>query len=731
MVVLVWILLFTFGLSGILTGIFNGSQYFKKDYFKTRQFERQLNQFIDFLSTFELIDMTKEEAKEKIEVTEEEINEHRYRYGNLPDQIANIKNQYESKIQQALLGNNKEIADMYIAERDCKIEDITNNFKSDEHVRAKIVKEKEEKIDDYYQRIEEERTDFIKWKAAFVYYLKDITTGEVYTNWKGTEKQINPKNMLFVRSYPATGYGYISTERRYIPIYSDDLEPLSRTKNARRFEGKIAVPKSASVTNLVLSEHRNYQQKQKVFFIYIISCMIAFMLSIYVYKKKSISQCIAWEKGQSYYRRIPIDIRVISFILIGLFTLLLMWNGDLYLYESRHEYLFDFIQQMLIHLVVTAFFVAITFIQGKFLLDALKNKPDLKAEWKKSLLYRFYQGIREAFLNRSIGAQVLILLSVVFVLGAGAMLVVIEPEPELILFYALAFLIIGIPMFLLIIKRAGYFNRIVHSTGEIVQGNLESDLPITGKSAFATLAGNINLLKRGVKKSLKEQAKSERLKTELITNVSHDLRTPLTSIITYTELLKTPNLAEEDRDAYIQIIDRKSKRLKVLIDDLFEASKMASGSVELVKEKVDIVQLLQQAFAEYNEEIKESKLQFRVTNPNKPVYTFADGQKMWRVFDNLIGNILKYSLENTRVYISVEAFDDKAVIAFKNIAKYELGGDINELFERFKRGDTSRHTEGSGLGLAIAKSIVDLHEGNLDIKIDGDLFKVTVSLNTI
>jgi len=183
------------------------------------------------------------------------------------------------------------------------------------------------------------------------------------------------------------------------------------------------------------------------------------------------------------------------------------------------------------------------------------------------------------------------------------------------------------------VKRAGYFNRIVHNVNELALGKFEPDLPVLGNSTLARLAGNINTLRHGVKASLREQAKSERLKTELITNVSHDLRTPLTSVITYTELLKNSDLPPEDREAYIQIIDRKSKRLKVLIDDLFEASKMASGSVELVKQKVDLVQLLQQALAEHDETISESSLQFRVTNPDQPVYAVVDGQKLWRVFD--------------------------------------------------------------------------------------------------
>lgn len=225
-----------------------------------------------------------------------------------------------------------------------------------------------------------------------------------------------------------------------------------------------------------------------------------------------------------------------------------------------------------------------------------------------------------------------------------------------------------------------------------------------------------------------EQAKSERLKTELITNVSHDLRTPLTSIITYTELLKKEDLSSGDRIAYVEIIDRKSKRLKVLIDDLFEVSKMASGNVELTREKVDLAQLLQQALAEYDNMINDSSFRFRITNSEEPVYAFVDGQKLWRVFDNLIGNVLKYSLENSRVYITVRTLNNHAIIAFKNVSKYEISENMDELFERFKRGDSSRHTEGSGLGLAIAKSIVDLHEGKLDIEIDGDLFKVRISL---
>ncbi len=730
MIFVIWILLFTFGLSGIISGLFNGKDYIKKDYFQTQQFEDELNQFVDYLKMFELNNINKEELKKKITVTAEEIEEHRYRYGDLSTQVSNIKGQYEHKIQDALLAGNKEVADAYIAERDKKIEDITNNFKSDEHVRAKIVKEKEQKIDEYFREIENYRSDFMRYKALFTYYLKNTATGEVYTNVNissgdSIDTFINNKNMIFIQSYPSSKYAYLSTGGQYRFVGDNDVVTPLIEKETSTFEGKIALPKAASSENPILADYYDFQQKQKIFFIYTISGILAFLLSFYLNKKTRVIQCIPTGKWQPYYNCIPIDVTVMALVFTGLLTLLLFIMDNTL---SLHQNLYIYIRDTLFRLIVTTLFVALTLIQGKFLLERAKASANLKADWQKALLHRAYQGIKEAFLIRSIGMQLFILLSVVFAFGVGAAIVLIEPI--YIWIYIPLFIVICVPIFIIIIKRSGYFNRIVTNTDELVHGNFEQDIPVIGKSALAVLAANINALKHGIKVSQKEQAKSERLKTELITNVSHDLRTPLTSIITYTELLKTSDVTDEERDAYIEIIDRKSKRLKVLIDDLFEASKMASGNIELEKEKVDLVQLLQQALAEYNETIEESTLQFRITTPDTPVYAVVDGQKLWRVFDNLIGNILKYSLENTRVYISVKKANDKAVIAFKNITKYELSEDIDELFERFKRGDTSRHTEGSGLGLAIAKSIIDLHEGSLDIEVDGDLFKVTVSLNT-
>ncbi|MEC2075306.1 HAMP domain-containing sensor histidine kinase [Metabacillus fastidiosus] len=737
LVVVFWLILFTYGLSGVTAGISSGSDYLRGDYFKTPQFNDELNQFINYLSMFELNELPKTEAKGAITVSKDEIDEHRYRYGNLSSQISSIKNQYEDKINDAKEAGNEEVAQTYVEERDKKIEDITNNFKSDEYIQAKIIKEKEQRIDEYYKIKENYRTDFLRYKKAFTYYLKDTVTGQVYTNIGDVNAQslkntFNSKTMEFIQTYPTRTNDYLSTEITG-SYYSDavseyeDVITLLKANTTHLFEGKIAVPKSAIKESAIHANYYDFLYKKDIFLKFTISGLILLIISSYfLFREKSYFRKETSEKWRALYQLIPIDISVFGLICLIFINLgLLFLIGDRILYFDENIFMTS--RDILFSLMIGALSITLTFFYGKLLFERFKYAERLKEDWKSSFIMRSWGALQLAFLNRHVGTQLFILLAAVFAFGAVLTAAVIKPV--LILLYIPAFLFIGIPILVLLIRRIGYFNKITRSTNEIVRGNLEPDLPIVGQSILAKLANNINVLKHGVRTSKKEQAKSERLKTELITNVSHDLRTPLTSIITYTELLKTPNLSKEDSDSYLEIIDRKSKRLKVLIDDLFEASKMASGNIELIKQKVDIVQLLQQSLAEYNEMINESSLQFRITNTEQPIYALVDGQKLWRVFENLISNILKYTLDNTRVYISVKTEEERAIIEFKNISKYELSENSDELFERFKRGDTSRNTEGSGLGLAIAKSIVDLHGGSLDIEIDGDLFKVIVILN--
>lgn len=704
-----------------------GSNYLQQDYFKSEEYGYRIDQFVSLLYVFELNDLTAEEMKKEIVVSSEEIEEHRTRYGNLGDQISSIGLQYDQQIQDAIDSGNNAVKEALINERDKKIADITENFNSDEHVRAKIIKEKERKVDEFFQDLQQYRRDYAIHDKAFKFYLKD-EDGKIFTNLdmdgKSPADFFNQKEMYHIHDYSDLQQQSVSGNFEGYMLYNEVAEQILNKQN-KEFTGEIGVAKSTPLKNPLMQEYKEYQKMRILLIAYTIASVAALLAGYVMARRKPVIAFAGLEKWQSRYDRIPIDIRAAILLASGLvLALALTLLSEQFIYFNQS--IINTVVELGSALFVSAVMLSLIMIQVKFFADYRNDWLKLQTDWRKSITYKLYDAAKLAFLNTSIGTQLVLLLGIVFFLGGLAAGVLIEPM--FILVFGTAFLLLGMPVLYLIFKKAGYFNQIVDNAQELAAGKMGTDLKVKGRSILARHAADVNTLRHAVKTSYREQAKSERLKTELITNVSHDLRTPLTSIITYTELLKTPDLAVEDRNAYVEIIDRKSKRLKVLIDDLFEASKMASGSIELNKEKVDLNQLLQQALAEYNEALAESSLQLRVSQPEQPVYAFVDGQKIWRVFDNLIGNILKYSLEQTRVYISVKSEQDKALLVFKNVTKYELGEDLEELFERFKRGDQSRHTEGSGLGLAIAKSIVDLHDGSLDIEIDGDLFKVTVKL---
>ena len=248
------------------------------------------------------------------------------------------------------------------------------------------------------------------------------------------------------------------------------------------------------------------------------------------------------------------------------------------------------------------------------------------------------------------------------------------------------------------------------------------------RGIFGKPLNAISGLSLGLQESLQEQLQAERTKTELITSVSHDLKTPLTSIINYVDLLKKSNIENDTAREYVEVLENKSERLKILIEDLFEAAKLTSGSMELNLTPVDITQLLTQAVGELSDKFESSDIDIRYTPPEEKFITMLDGQRMWRVFENLLNNIANYSPPGSRAYITIEQLDQEVEIVMKNVSLYPLDIDPNELFERFKRGDTARTTEGSGLGLSIAKDIVELHGGRVQIAIDGDLFKVIIRL---
>lgn len=264
---------------------------------------------------------------------------------------------------------------------------------------------------------------------------------------------------------------------------------------------------------------------------------------------------------------------------------------------------------------------------------------------------------------------------------------------------------------------------VLHEAKEIAAGNLDGQTEANG-GMFRLLSEGLSRIKEGFRVAVEEEVKSERMKTELITNVSHDLKTPLTAILTYVELLKRGNITEEERASYIATLEQKSHRLKVLIEDLFEVSKAASNTVELQPTEVDLVKMVKQAAVEYEELFERADLSLRQTMPEEACMIYVDGQKTYRIFENLFTNISKYAMPGSRVFVRIYEKMEWYYAELKNVSAMELTVDAEELTERFVRGDAARNTEGSGLGLAIAKSLTEVQGGRFHIETDGDLFKV-------
>lgn len=270
------------------------------------------------------------------------------------------------------------------------------------------------------------------------------------------------------------------------------------------------------------------------------------------------------------------------------------------------------------------------------------------------------------------------------------------------------------------------YGILLRATNEMAAGNLNVSIQ-EDLGVFEPFKPELAKIQEGFRRAVDEEVKSQKLKADLITNVSHDLKTPLTAIITYVNLLEEENITEEQRREYLKVLEQKSLRLKALIEDLFEVSKANSQNVTLNLADVDIMNLIKQVAFEMSDKLEAAQLELRMNLTDEKVLISLDSQKTYRIYENLFGNIAKYAMKGTRVYVNGFRIDDTVVITLKNISAQELTVDTGELTERFVRGDASRNTEGSGLGLAIAKSFTELQGGTLTLEVDGDLFKVTTT----
>lgn len=677
------------------------SNILKNSYFESKTFKNDLHAFfynVNALNTSYKGFLGKT-IDEKVSYDEAKSMKDGYDYG-INDKVSEFQRSYKAQIDEAEKSGDKEKVKRIVEEQNRVIENYKNQ-------NAKTVEDIKKIIAEYKGRDYANIMMAVDNKKDLKYYISDKKSGQIYTNINESSNKFDINNYAGNR----TIYSIKFPQTR---IKDSSLQWINQVFKANNWEGYLLVSSNAEDSSQIYANIQYYDSMRtrviKEIILFIISLSAAIALLVFAEKKMK-EDIPSLEKAREIYIKIPFDLKTIIFI----FTAFLM---NSYLENTYFFYKPLQVKQFFI-LTIIAIFMAYVVVNIKIIYESFKERKDIKTVWKKTYFYKVFMIFKESFAVKSVAFKVvgLIILTMIF----GICMVASTRRYRYEKFAYLLIYIFTVPYYLL--KKIAYLNKIIKGTEEITGGNLNYTVEESGKSNLYRLAHNINNMKEGFRKSVESEMKSERLKSELITNVSHDLKTPLTSIINYVNLLKREGLTKDEADGYIAVLDRKTERLKTIIDDLFEASKMASGSVELDIKRVDVVALLNQAIGELDEKIKKSSLTFKINTSKQNMYAELDGKKTWRLFDNLINNILKYSQPNTRVYIDITEGEENIIITMKNISSYEMDFAASEIFERFKRGDKSRNTEGSGLGLAIAKSIAELQGGRLNIEIDGDLFK--------
>ncbi|QDS37144.1 sensor histidine kinase [Brevibacillus brevis] len=557
---------------------------------------------------------------------------------------------------------------------------------------------------------EERKNSLTLRSGSFKYYVTDKKNNKAYTNLPQ-----EPTEWELAR---------YARHTINLPNTNGDLGSINRTYQLNQLSGIFYVPKEPDGYSQVHTDALYYDSiRDRLISEFILlggTLLILALCYWYLPISKALEVPIV-AKSLALFRFIPLDIRMALVLVLGFTYFIMIANMRFFFLPIDGDHFFT--------LAFVSLFTAYLLLQ---LLEAwlMYNQPErFTQQWQKSIWARQRVLLQESYANRGMFFKIstLFILTVMFGMSiVFGFVALIEGSGGFLFFsflYGMFYMVVVFPYTL---RRLGLMNRIMHGASEMAGGNLNATIQKVKKGKLSDLAHSLNNITKGLKHAMEEQMKSERMKSELITNVSHDLKTPLTSIINYVTLLKQENLTPEERQNYVDVLDRKADRLRVLIDDLFDAAKMSSGAVELNIEQVNVASLLNQSIAEFSDKIEQSTLTFRVTTEQPKIVAPLDGKKTWRVFENLIGNALKYSMPNTRVLIHLAETQDEVILTFKNVSAYEIDFDAQELFERFKRADQSRHTEGSGLGLAIAKSIVELQGGRLSIEIDGDYFKVMV-----
>ncbi|HBH3840856.1 TPA: two-component sensor histidine kinase [Clostridioides difficile] len=577
--------------------------------------------------------------------------------------------------------------------------------------------------DSEYDKIminEQASEEYLGYLKNIKVYVINTYTGVFYTNtsysnlYDFKQKTKSYCNVEIINKIGKSSYiKTINGEKFELNNLSLELDEVYEVDEG--FEAYISFPEEPTIEDGIV--YTNFQifkqatEKVRLFFVASLSLAIICLLSIILYSKIKGEVLKRNNVFLLIYSKIPMEFNV---ILVSISIAILI------MYALAVSYHIDVIALVSLSLLIVSnniFFinVQLSYLENKMCIFQTSIIVRLIL-WLIKTVREISNAIKKVSLARKVIVIVIISLALIMVISTLSIGIGL-------LFSICIFL--GFTIY--ITKRLSYLSYVIEGTERIKKGELDYKIKITGNDNFTSLAENINNIGEGLDRAIEEQVKSERMKSDLITNVFHDLKTPLTSIINYVDLIKKEeSIQPEYINDYINVLESKSKRLKLLIEDLFEASRVSSGNIELQISKIDLVQLLRQSIGELEEKLSKNNLYLKLNVPNDKVYIWADGRRMYRVFENLLSNIAKYSLEETRVYIDVYDYGENVKVTMKNISSYELNFDPSEIMERFKRADESRNTEGSGLGLAIARDLVDLQGGKFYIEIDGDLFKANL-----
>jgi len=467
-----------------------------------------------------------------------------------------------------------------------------------------------------------------------------------------------------------------------------------------------------------------YSMRYAIFFIFVLSAILTLLLLAYLFSAAG-HRALDGNIELNIFNKIPFDL----FLGIAVTLIIISMAVSVQFVYHNVDYLLSIIVWSFIS-VICYFTVLSTLLSFVVRIKShilIKNTIIYKLLHKIYLLiFPIIKRIIYVISNINLVVKTAILSAVTVFLNV-ILLIACDPINELGIGF---FIIFNLIFMLLVLLISILLVKIKKGGEEIAKGNLDykinTEMMFGDFRRFGETLNHINI---GMQNAVNEKMKSERMKTELITNVSHDIKTPLTSIINYVDLIKKEKIENKQLLEYIDVLDRQSIRLKKLIEDLVDASKASSGALKVELAPCDVGVLLLQSVGEYEERFQNNNLTNVLKLEENEIKIKADARYLWRVFDNLMNNINKYTQPNTRIYTSLSSNNQKAIITFKNISKYPLNISGDELMERFVRGDTSRSTEGSGLGLSIAKSLVELQGGKMDIIIDGDLFKVVLTFD--